>query len=104
MTTSKIKFHVGQIIEHNHFGYRGVIYDVDAEFNGTDSWYRSVAKSQPPKNEPWYHVLVDSSDDTTYVAERNLLPTSNTAEIDHPLVNAYFSSFSSNRYNLLLKQ
>ena len=104
MTVDKIKFHLGQIIEHKNFGYRGVIYDVDAEFSGTDTWYEHVAKSQPPKDEPWYHVLVDGSDATTYVAERNILTTDNTAEINHPLIDAYFLSFSSDRYNLLLKQ
>ena len=98
------KFHLGQIIEHKNFGYRGVIYDVDAEFSGTDIWYKHVAKSQPPKDEPWYHVLVDGSDATTYVAERNILTTDNTSEINHPLVDMYFLNFSSDRYNLLLKQ
>ncbi|MFK7793948.1 MAG: heat shock protein HspQ [Gammaproteobacteria bacterium] len=104
MISRKIKFHLGQIIEHKSFGYRGVIYDVDAEFSGTDTWYKQVAKSQPPKDAPWYHVLVDGSDVTTYVAERNILTTENTAEINHPLIDIYFLNFSSDRYNLLLKQ
>ena len=28
----------------------------------------------PPKNQPWYHVLVHGADHTTYVAEQNLAP------------------------------
>ncbi|MFK8027103.1 MAG: heat shock protein HspQ [Gammaproteobacteria bacterium] len=103
-TSHTLKFHVGQIIEHKMFGYRGVIYDVDAEFSGTDIWYEQVAKSCPPKNAPWYYVLVDDSDTTTYVAEQNVSIAHNTAEINHPLVNEYFLSFSNNRYNLALKQ
>ena len=104
MISRNIKFHLGQIIEHKKFGYRGVIYDVDAEFSGTEDWYEQVAKSQPPKDEPWYHVLVDGSDATTYVAEQNILTADNTEEISHPLVDVYFISYSSNRYNLLMKQ
>jgi heat shock protein HspQ len=104
MTSHIVKFHVGQIIEHKLFGYRGVIYDVDAEFSGSEAWYNHVAKSGPPKAEPWYHVLVDGSDATTYVAEQNILTTRNTAEINHPLVEVYFLTFSSDRYNLALKQ
>ena len=104
MTSYIVKFHVGQIIEHKKFGYRGVIYDVDAEFAGTEIWYNQVAKSRPPKDEPWYHVLVDGSDATTYVAEQNILTTDNTAEINHPLIEVYFLNFSSDHYNLGLKQ
>jgi heat shock protein HspQ len=104
MTSHIVKFHVGQIIEHKKFGYRGVIYDVDAEFGGTDVWYEHVAKSRPPKDEPWYHVLVDASDATTYVSEQNILTTENTSEINHPLVELYFLNYSNDRYNLALKQ
>ena len=40
----------------------------------TDEWYEAVAKSRPPKNEPWYHVLVHQKGHQTYVAEQNLQP------------------------------
>ena len=66
------KFNIGQIVHHKMFDYRGVIYDVDPVFNGTEEWYQAVAKSRPPKNEPWYHVLVDQASHETYVAEQNL--------------------------------
>ncbi|MGI9303895.1 MAG: heat shock protein HspQ, partial [Gammaproteobacteria bacterium] len=49
-------FSVGQIVHHKLFDYRGVIYDVDPHFQGTDEWYEEVAKSRPPRNKPWYHV------------------------------------------------
>ena len=104
MTAHTVKFHIGQIIEHAKFGYRGVIYDVDAEYDGTEAWYNHVAKSRPPKNKPWYHVLVDGLDETTCVAEQNIVMTGNTAEINHPLIGVYFYSFSNNRYHLPLNQ
>ena len=52
------KFSLGQIVYHSKFKYRGVIVDADPNFQGTDEWYESVAKSKPDKNKPWYHVLV----------------------------------------------
>ena len=104
MTFHVLKFHVGQIIEHNKFAYRGVIYDVDAQFSGTEEWYEEVAKSCPPKDAPWYYVLVDGSDATTYVAERNIKMTDNTIEIHHPLIEVYFSDFSSDHYVIPRKQ
>jgi len=54
---------------------------------GTDEWYETVAKSRPPKDRPWYHVLVDGSTHTTYVAERHLEPDDVLASVEHPLVN-----------------
>ena len=56
------KFFVGQIVHHKKFDYRGVIFDVDATFRGTDEWYEKVARSRPPKHLPWYHVLVDGAE------------------------------------------
>ena len=66
------KYSVGQIIHHLRFDYRGVIVDLDATFQGTEEWYLEMAKSKPPRDKPWYHVLVDQSFTMTYVAERNL--------------------------------
>ena len=68
------KFGIGDVIHHLNFDYRGVIADVDACFEASDDWYEQVALSRPPKERPWYHVLVDGADHTTYVAERHLVP------------------------------
>ena len=76
--TVKPKFFVGQIVHHNRFDYRGVIVDVDASFQGTESWYDQVARSRPPKDQPWYRILVDGIDQETYVAERHLEPAPDT--------------------------
>ena len=46
------KFSIGQIIHHRKFDYRGVIFDADPIFSGTDEWYDNVAKSCPPKEDP----------------------------------------------------
>ena len=104
MTVHSIKYHVGQIIDHKKFGYRGVVFDVDAEFNGSEQWYESVAKSRPPKDAPWYHVLVDGEDYTTYVAERHLKESENTMPINHPLIEVYFSGLADKRYVIANKQ
>ncbi len=104
MTKQVLKFHIGQIIQHNKFGYRGVIFDADAEFSGSESWYEQVAKSRLPKNAPWYHVLVDDSDITTNVAERHIQETVDNSEIIHPLIDMYFSNYSQGQYTLQSRQ
>ncbi len=94
----KPKYDVGQLVEHTLFGYRGVIVDVDPVFNNTEAWYQSVAKTRPPKDKPWYHVLVDETDYVTYVAERNLRSSLDSRQVDHPLLGNYFNRFDGSRY------
>lgn len=95
---SAAHFFVGQIVEHLRFGYRGVIYGVDAEFSLSEEWYEQVARSRPPKDEPWYHVMVDGATHTTYVAQRHLTPSADLRQIDHPALGEVFGSFDGARY------
>lgn len=86
-----VQFSVGELVRHKLFGYRGVIFDVDACFQGTDDWYEKVAGSRPPRNRPWYHVLVHDAEHTTYVAERNLESDLEGEAVDHPLMQQLFA-------------
>ena len=94
----KAGHHIGQLVHHKLFDYRGVVYDVDPVFMLTDEWYDQVALSRPPKNEPWYRVLVDGSSQETYVAERNLEADTLGTAISHPHLSVHFSDFSGGQY------
>lgn len=96
---SKAQFAIGQLIHHRRFRYRGVIVDVDPNFQLTEDWYDEVAVSRPPKDRPWYHILVHNSDQTTYVAERHLEPDHSSDPINHPLLNHCFDVFDNGRYD-----
>jgi len=102
MKQVQCKFYVGQLIHHALFDYRGVVVDVDPEFQGTEEWYRQVARSKPPKKQPWYHVLVDNGQHMTYVAEKNLEPDRSDQSIDHPLIPHFFTGFEKGRYIRLM--
>lgn len=95
---SSARFSPGDLITHRLFGYRGVVVDVDADFQLSDEWYENVARSRPPRDEPWYHVLVDGAQHTTYVAEQNLEADETGLPINHPLIGHLFASFRSGRY------
>ena len=69
--TSKYKFTFGQQVHHKLFDYYGVIVAVDPCYKGDDQWYEIMARSRPPKENPWYHVKKTDGMET-YVAERNL--------------------------------
>lgn len=89
--TARAKFAVGQLVRHLKFDYRGVVIDVDPTYQGSDEWYEEMAKSRPPKDRPWYHVLVDDADSTTYVAERHLAPDTDDAPVRHPMLDLYLA-------------
>lgn len=97
-TNRVAKFFVGQIVHHVKFDYRGVIFDVDATFRGTDAWYDTVARSRPPKDHPWYHVAVDGGGHTTYVAERHLEPHADAGPVRHPLIAVLVGDYHDGRY------
>jgi heat shock protein HspQ len=93
MPIAEAEFKVGQLIRHVLFDYRGVIYDADPVFLGDDAWYQANARSRPPKDRPWYHVLVHDAPHATYVAERNLAPDEDGESVRHPDIEIWFEGF-----------
>ena len=92
------EFSIGEMIHHRLFDYRGVIVDVDSKCEATDEWYEQVARSRPPKDQPWYQVLVDGAEHTTYVAEQNLEADQVLSPIDHPLIEVTFAGLENGKY------
>ncbi len=98
MVRNQARFSIGQCVHHELFDYRGVIVDVDPVFQASDAWYEQVAKSRPPKDQPWYQVLVDGSDRETYVAERNLQADDSSEPIEHPRIPELFIGYRDGLY------
>ena len=93
MSTDKAKFSIGEVVKHRHFDFRGVIYDVDFEFNNSEEWYQSIPKDvRPKKNQPFYHLLAESNEVTyeAYVSEQNLLIDDSNEPVKHPLIEEIF--------------
>ena len=96
---TEAQFAIGDVVEHVLFEYRGVIFDVDPTFQQTEEWYEKIAKSCPPRDKPWYHVLPDGATHTTYVAERNLRASIEPKRIHHPMIESVFSGFDGTKYS-----
>lgn len=92
------RFGLGQLVTHRLLGYRGVIVGVDASYAGSDEWYERMATSRPPKDAPWYNVLVDGASHQTYVAEMNLEVDESGAPVQHPHVWLFFDAFEEGLY------
>ena len=91
------QFQIGDVIHHRRYGYRGVIVEVDQTCQADEQWYQSN-QTQPARDQPWYHVLVDQSDHTTYVAQENLEPDTTGRPVEHPLLDRFFSAFFQGRH------
>ena len=98
MSVERARFGIGQPIHHRLFDYRGVIFDLDATFQGEDEWYELVAKTRPPKDKPWYHVLVHDAVHSTYVSEQNLEPDLTGQPVKHPALTYFFDDFCDGIY------
>tara|TARA_B100000945_G_C20306854_1_gene560775 strand:+ start:563 stop:883 length:321 start_codon:yes stop_codon:yes gene_type:complete len=101
VNTNNAKFSIGEVVKHRHFDFRGVIYDVDFQFNNSEEWYQSIPKNvRPRKDQPFYHLLAESNDVTyeAYVSEQNLLIDKSGAPIKHPLINEIFQGRKGSAY------
>ena len=101
MSTNKAKFSIGEVVKHKHFDFRGVIYDVDFEFNNSEEWYQSIPKDvRPRKNQPFYHLLAESNEVTyeAYVSEQNLLIDDSNEPVKHPLIEEIFVGKKGSSY------
>ena len=83
-------FQPGQVIIHRTYQYRGVIVAFDSSCQAPDTWYLSN-QTQPDREQPWYHVLVDGTHETTYAAQSNLKPDLSGNPVVHPMLNLFFS-------------
>ena len=101
MDSKNAKFSIGDVVNHKHFNFRGVIYDVDFEFNNSEEWYESIPKDvRPRKDQPVYHLLAENNEITyeAYVSEQNLIVDNSNKPIRHPLVNELFSEKRGSGY------
>lgn len=95
-----LHFQAGSLVQHKLYGYRGVVVSHDPYCMAGETWYQSN-KTQPEKNQPWYHVLVhDSGGLSTYVAQSNLEMDDCGEPVSHPRIGAYFEAFKNGRYVL----
>jgi len=95
------KFQIGQVVRHRIFPFRGVIFDVDPEFNNTEEWYQAIpAQVRPRKDQPFYHLLAENSETeyVSYVSEQNLLPDESGEPVRHAQLGEMFNHLPDGRY------
>jgi len=87
------RFGIGDVVRHRMFPFRGVIFDIDPEFDNTEEWYEAIpAEIRPRRDQPFYHLLAENEDTeyVAYVSEQNLLPDETGEPVRHPQVGDMF--------------
>lgn len=95
------KFRIGQIVRHRVYPFRGVIFDVDHEFDNTDDWWESIPEEvRPAKDQPFYHLFAENEETEyiAYVSEQNLVPDEGAGPVRHPQVQEIFEGPEDGQY------
>jgi len=92
--TIKARFGIGEIVQHNLFGYRGVIIDADPGFQRAEFgwifkalWIQVIA------------ILVHGSVHHAYASEMNLTKDETCDPIEHPELDYFFDDFKNGLYH-----
>lgn len=92
------RFQVGELVHHKRYDYRGVIVGGDLTCQADDAWYHKN-RTQPDRNQPWYHVVVHGGAHMTYVAEENLEPDASAAPVQNPILAQFELHYFGGRYH-----
>ena len=99
--TRTAKFMIGQVVRHRLFPFRGVVFDIDPEFDNTEEWWLSIPEEvRPHKDQPFYHLFAENSETEyiAYVSEQNLMPDTTAEPIRHPQVAEIFEKDEDGSY------
>jgi heat shock protein HspQ len=106
-TVKLAKFAVGQVVRHRFYPFRGVVFDIDPEFDNTEEWWLAIPEEiRPNKDQPYYHLLAENADTEyiAYVSEQNLLPDETGQPLRHSQVNELFCEDENGGYRALFLQ
>jgi len=106
-TMKQARFAVGQVVRHRFYPFRGVIFDIDPEFDNTEEWWLSIPEDiRPHKEQPFYHLLAENAETEyiAYVSEQNLLPDETGQPLRHPQVSELFTQDDKGGYRAIFLQ
>jgi heat shock protein HspQ len=101
MKASSAKFAIGQVVRHRLFPFRGLIFDVDPEFDNTEEWWLAIPEEiRPSKEQPFYHLFAENAETEyiAYVSEQNLVPDHSGEPLRNPLIAEMFTRDPNGAY------
>ncbi|MGA7329495.1 MAG: heat shock protein HspQ [Rhodomicrobium sp.] len=97
----RAKFAIGEVVRHRLFPFRGIIFDVDPQFDNSEEWWLAIPEEiRPEKDQPYYHLLAenDETEYVAYVSEQNLLPDESGQPLRHPQIYELFDEVEEGGY------
>lgn len=101
MQSREAKFNLGNIVRHRVYDFRGVVFDVDPEFNNSEEWLSAIPEDiRPDRNQPFYHLLAENNETeyVAYVSEQNLLIDESARPLRHPEIQNMFGPLVDGSY------
>lgn len=96
------RFTIGDVVRHRLFGFRGVVFDIDPQYDNGDEWYLSIPEDiRPAKDQPFYHLFVENDEGgyNAYCSQGNLDLDGVAGPVDHPALPRFFTGgFHQQRY------
>lgn len=86
------RFNIGALVIHKQSRYRALVVDVDPLFQASGRYNPQAHKHAFAIRSPWYRLLVDNSNQMTYVEESMLIPDPSQSPINNPQVDFYLSN------------
>jgi heat shock protein HspQ len=97
------RYAIGQVVKHRLFPFRGIIFDVDAEFSNSEEWWLAIPEEiRPAKEQPFYHLLAENEETeyVAYVSEQNLVPDDSGEPLHHPQLRELFEELENGVYRV----
>lgn len=96
-----IKHRVGQIFQHKHYRYWGVIVGYDQICQQSSGWMKKMKVTKKTANKPFYKTIyVEGYDEEengnlkcSYVPEENVIRSRNITPLDHPHLQQIFEAY-----------
>lgn len=85
------KFNIGEVVIHKRSRYRAIIADIDPLFQASGQYNPQAEKREFATRNPWYRLLVDDSNQVTYVEETMLIADPCKDPVTNPHVHHYFA-------------
>ncbi len=103
--TKYAKYKIGQAVRHRVYPFRGVIFDVDPEFNNTEEWLQAIPENiRPRRDQPFYRLFAEAEQTghsyIAYVSEQNLVRDETGEPINHPVAQELLSRREDGLYVL----
>lgn len=101
------KYNVGEVVRHRHYGFRGVVFDIDPTFDNTEEWLLSIPEEiRPDREQPFYHLLAENAESEyiAYVSEQNLVIDQTGTPLRHPQIEELFLQDEEGQFQPLFLQ